>query len=267
MNRTMQMAIIKKDVRGLVANKRLFPVLLVVPLVFTVVLPTIFILIVRFAPGNMNMGSSIEMLLNVFPSADPSASVEERLLELFMNHIMPVFFMIIPIMAASVMAASSFVGEKEKRTLETLLYCPLSLRQIFRAKVYASFLLSMLVSFGSFLMMLLVVEVGLLLTMGSFLLPSFTWLITMFLLAPAVSLIAITLIVRGSAKAQTVEEAQQRAVFLILPILLLIVGQFTGVLIISTWLLLGIGAVFAAIAAFMTKQGMRKFNYETLLKV
>lgn len=32
--------------------------------------------------------------------------------------IMPVFFIIIPIMAASFIAASTFVGEKEKRTLE-----------------------------------------------------------------------------------------------------------------------------------------------------
>ena len=48
--------------------------------------------------------------------------------------------------------------EKEKRTLETLLYCPLSLRKIFQAKVLASFLLSMTVSLFSFAAMLLVME-------------------------------------------------------------------------------------------------------------
>ena len=66
---------------------------------------------------------------------------------------MPLYFLIIPIMAATVMSATSFVGEKEKQTLETLLYCPLSLKQIFRAKVLASFLLSMLVSGISFVAM------------------------------------------------------------------------------------------------------------------
>lgn len=41
--------------------------------------------------------------------------------------------LMIPVMASSVMAASSFVGEKEKHTLETLLYSPLSLKQLFQS--------------------------------------------------------------------------------------------------------------------------------------
>ncbi len=45
--------------------------------------------------------------------------------------ILPVFFMIIPVMAASIMSASAFVGEKEKHTLETLLYCRLSVKQAY----------------------------------------------------------------------------------------------------------------------------------------
>ena len=72
----------------------------------------------------------------------------------------------IPIMAASIMAASAFVGEKERHTLETLLYCPLTLKQIFQAKVWASFLLSMLVSLISFTAMLLVIEAELFFLMG-----------------------------------------------------------------------------------------------------
>ena len=154
---------------------------------------------------------------------------------LLLNFILPVFFLIVPIMTASVMAASAFVGEKEKRTLETLLYCPLSVGQIFRAKVMASFLLSMLVSLISFCAMLAVVELEAFFLMGSFLTPGVTWLIVLLLVAPALSLIAVTLIVRGSAKARSVMESQQSAVFLILPLVLLVAGQFTGVLLLSPW--------------------------------
>ena len=65
------------------------------------------------------------------------------------------------------------------------------------------------------------------------LVPSVSWLVVMLLLSPAISLIAVTLIVRGSAKAQSVEESQQAAVFLIIPLILLIAGQFTGVLLMN----------------------------------
>lgn len=129
---------------------------------------------------------------------------------MILNYILPVFFLIIPVMAASIMSASAFVGEKEKHTLETLLYCPLSVKQIFCAKVMASFFLSMLISFISFLAMLLVLEAETLFLMGSFLLPGISWFVILFLISPSVSLIAITLIVRGSAKAQSVKSPSRR---------------------------------------------------------
>ena len=260
---SMQIAIMKKDLWGLVFNKRLFPVLLIVPLVFTVVMPTIFIMVIHFAPDEMNQ---IDRLLELLPMETQGVSQEQILMGLIFNSILPIFFMIIPIMTATVMAASSFVGEKEKRTLETLLYCPLSLRQIFQSKILASFILSMLVSLGSFLVMLLAVELEVLLTTGSLLLPNANWLVIMLLISPSISLIAITLIVRGSAKSQTMEEAQQRAVFLILPILLLVIGQFTGLFLINWWLLLGLGAAFSLIAALLLRRGIGRFDYESLLR-
>ena len=132
---------------------------------------------------------------------------------MILNYILPVFFLIIPVMAASIMSASAFVGEKEKHTLETLLYCPLSVKQIFCAKVMASFFLSMLISFISFLAMLLVLEAETLFLMGSFLLPGISWFVILFLISPSVSLIAITLIGAGFCKGSECEESQQALFF------------------------------------------------------
>ena len=223
-------AIIKKDLKGITANKRLFSTLLIVPLVLTIVMPTIFILVIHFVPEETD---DFQQLLKMLPMAKQTGDFSLTVISLILNYILPVFFLMIPIMTASIMAASSFVGEKEKHTLETLLYCPLTLKQIFRSKVFASFLLSMIVSFFSFFTMLIVLEAEILFFTGNLVLPDVNWLVIMLLISPAISLIAITLIVRGSAKAQSVEESQQGAVFLILPIILLVVGQFTGILLIS----------------------------------
>ena len=71
---------------------------------------------------------------------------------------------------------------------------------------------------------------------------------------------------RGSAKAQTVEESQQSAVFLILPVILLVVGQTTGLMLVNGWVLLGLGVVCGLIAFLMLKMCMGRFTYEMLLK-
>ncbi len=256
------LAIIKKDFRGITANKRLFSAILIVPLVLTIFLPSIFVFLIHFAPDDPD----IQKLMDLLPQAAQAGSLELTVVGLILNYILPMFFLMIPIMTASIMAASSFVGEKEKHTLETLLYCPLTVKQIFRSKVLASFLLSMLVSLISFCCMLLALELEVYFLMGSLLPPSVSWLVILLLVSPAISLIAVTLIVRGSAKAQSVEESQQGAIFLILPVILLIVGQFTGVLLLNAWILLGLGAVCALLAWLLLKKSMGRFTYEMLLK-
>lgn len=128
---TMQWAIIKKDLQSITTNKQVFVTILMVPLALTIVLPTIFIMMVHFVPlDSLNLQALLEMI----PRTGADQDVKQSLIKLLMNNIMPVFFLMIPIMASSVMAASSFVGEKEKQTLETLLYCPLPLKKFSNQK-------------------------------------------------------------------------------------------------------------------------------------
>lgn len=260
--KTAMYAIIKKDFRGVAANRRLFPALFLVPSLLAVVLPSIFVIAVHFTPDDPD----ILKLLALVPQAAPGQSLELTLWGLLLNSILPAFFLVIPVMASSITAASAFVGEKERHTLETLLYCPLTLRQIFQAKVLASFLVSMVVSLLSFAAMFLVVEGEVFFLAGQALRPSVNWLAVLLLVSPAVSLIAVTLIVRGSAKAQSVEESQQAAVFLILPLLLLVIGQFAGLFLMSFWLLLGLGLLCGALAWILLRKSMGRFTYERLLQ-
>ena len=255
-------AIIKKDLKSVTDNRRMFASLMIVPLVLMIFLPSIFLVMLRFAPADPD----IEKLLALLPGAMRQETWQQAAAGLMMNFILPPFFLMIPVMTASIMAASAFVGEKEKHTLETLLFCPLSVPQIFRAKVMAPFLLSMLVSLISFAVMLLVTELESYFLLGTLLVPGINWLVILALVSPAISLIAVTLIVRGSAKAQTVEESQQSAVFLILPVILLVVGQTTGLMLVNGWVLLGLGVVCGLIAFLMLKMCMGRFTYEMLLK-
>lgn len=259
-----QLALIKKDIHGITSNKQVVRVMLIVPLALVLVLPSIIILTTLLVPDT---ASDFEVLLNMLPVTAGNASKQQLILALILNKIMPAFFLIIPLMTSSIMAASSFVGEKEKRTLETLLYSPLSLRQLFQAKILAAFSVGMMTSYLSFAAMMLVVEMELFFLTGSGVIPSIDWLIIMLLIAPAISLAAIAITVRSSAKAQTIEEAQQRAVFLILPLLGLIIGQFGGVILVNSGLLLGFGMILAVLDVLLMKGSARNFTYEALLKL
>jgi len=265
----MQIAIIKKDILSITANKRMLTVLITVPLVMTVALPLTFILIVLLLPvDSPDMAQLIQLLEASYPGILNlnNERIQYALIDMILNNIIPIFFILIPVMASSIMASGSFVGEKEKSTLETLLYCPLSLKEIFNAKILASFLLSMTVSVFSFIVMIVVTETLLFILTESIIIPNINWLIVLLLVSPAAAVISINLIVRNSAKAQSSEEAQQSSLFLVLPVMLLVVGQFTGIMMISVKLFLLIAAVLVAVAVLTFKSSFRKFNYEALLR-
>ena len=257
-----QLALIKKDFRSITSNKQVFMVMLMVPLALTIVLPSIIVFVTVLVPEST---SDFQRLLAMLPDTAGAYDQKQMILGLVLNKIMPAFFLMIPVMASSVMAASSFVGEKEKHTLETLLYSPLSLKQLFQSKILACFSVGMMVSYISFAAMMLVLEIEMLFLTGNMLMPDISWLIILLLIAPSVSLVAIAVTVRGSAKAQTIEEAQQRAVFLIFPILALVIGQFTGVILVNPGLLLGLGILLAVIDVLLMRGAARKFTYEKLL--
>ena len=61
------------------------------------------------------------------------------------------------------------------------------------------------------------------------------------------------------------EESQQSAVFLILPLVLLIVGQVSGLMLVSPWILLALSLVCMGIAWVLLKRVVKGFVYERLL--
>ena len=258
----MQIAIIKKDIKSIAVNKKVIITLIVMPLAMTIIIPSSFLLPVLLSPeGSQDLSQLLELI-----NLTETVNLQYALINLVLNYILPLFFILIPIMTSSVMSTSSFVGEKEKNTLETLLYCPLPLNDIFNAKILASLILGMAVSFFSFIIMLAVNGTIIYLLTEIIIIPNVNWLIVMFLVSPAASLISISLIVRSSAKAQTSEESSITSLFLVLPVILLAVAQFSGIMMMSAEIFLLLGAVMAVIAFLMYRNLFGKFKYETLLR-
>jgi ABC-type Na+ efflux pump permease subunit len=98
------------------------------------------------------------------------------------------FFLIIPLMASSVISSDSFAGEKERKTIESLLETPLTDGELFLGKVLVAFVPSMLITIASFAIYTAVVDFYALQFLGFLILPNVTWILLIFGLAPAIAL-------------------------------------------------------------------------------
>jgi ABC-type Na+ efflux pump, permease component len=92
------------------------------------------------------MFTKMAPLLKKLPFEYTTYTPAQLLIKVTINFMFPSYFLIIPIMCSGVIGASSFVGEKEHKTLESLLYTPISMEQLLRAKILGVFVPSYIVS-------------------------------------------------------------------------------------------------------------------------
>ena len=259
----MQAALIRKELRGVTKTRSFFTDYLLLPLVFALIFPVGGVLMVVL----MDTGAAeFDQIMAVMMISVPEGGEDFAIIQMLINNIMPTFFLMIPPLIVTAISASSFTGEKERRTLETLLYTPMSLREIFTAKVIGALLVGMIVTLISFIVMVTVVTTLVWVLLSELFIPGLVWVVVLFLVTPAFAFLAIIVQVRISAKAKSSEEAFQRGGILVLPLVALMISQFTGFLLISTWMFAILGVVLALVAWGLMRVAFRKFTYEELLK-
>ena len=259
----MQSALIRKELKGVTKSRSFFLDYLLLPLIFALIFPVGGVLAVVLMDSD---GAELEQLMTIMMISLPEGGEDFAIIQMLINNIMPTFFLMIPPLIVTAISASSFTGEKERRTLETLLYSPMSLREIFAAKVIGALLVGMIVTLISFVVMIAVVTVLVWVLLGALFVPSLIWLVVLFLVTPAFAFLAIIVQVRISAKAKSSEEAFQRGGLLVLPLVFLMISQFTGLLAVSVWVFIVFGIILALIAWGLMRVAFRKFTYEELLK-
>lgn len=260
--KSAQKAMIYKDVKEVLGNKMMLLPMLIVPIVFVVIFPVVIFATAELGAGEMG---DLKPMLSLLDPSESFDSDAQLLIHLTIDYIFPVFFLLIPIMTSSILGASSFVGEKERKTLETLLYTPMSIKELFFSKVVSTFVPAYGITLVSFVVFGTIVNIGGWGYFGSIIFPNIKWLITIFLISPAIALMSIILMVIISARVSTFQEAQQMGGFVVIPVVMLIVGQTTGLFLLNEAILLTIGLAVAIADYFLIKVATRKFTAEKLL--
>jgi len=158
-----------------------------------------------------------------------SMSGQQAIVYFMLLYLFAPVFLMIPIMASSIIASDSFAGEKERKTIEGLLATPLSDSEMLLGKMLVSFLLALITTTASFALYSAVTDY---LTIGMFggkmLFPNELWLTLIFLLAPSLAFADIGLTVLVSARVKGVKEAQQISALFLIPLIATVLGQTSG---------------------------------------
>jgi ABC-2 type transport system permease protein len=268
MNWRIVRAVALKDLTEVRGNPMAWGPSLALPIIFTVVLPTVLILVATYA--NMSLDDMTRELgqmglFNVLKADLSGMDVREVWVVLMVGHLFAPMFLILPLMLATTIGADSFVGERERKTLEPLIYAPATDSELFTGKVLASFVPAVLVTWLSFLLYVIVANgVGWPL-MGRLWFPLPSWYPLVFWITPALALLGTAAVVLVSSRAKTFMEAYQSSGALVLVPIAFFAGQATGILYLGILAAIIAGAVLWVVDYFLIVRAIKSFRREALI--
>ncbi len=261
-DREVRRAILARDLGAVRRSPAMLLPMVALPTFLLVLLP----MSIGFAARTRSL--RIEAFVELLPEklADPimARPPQERLIVLVLEYLVAPLFLIVPMMVSAVLAADTFAGEKERRTLETLLHLPIRDRDLYLAKLAGAFIPATAVSWVGFAIFCVVSNAICWPVMQRIFLPTGLWLIVIIWLAPAVAALGLGIMVRVSIRVNNSQEAQQLGGAVVLPFVVLTVGQTTGLLLAGPPVALSVGAVVWAIALVLNVRGARAYSRERM---
>ncbi|NMC78092.1 MAG: ABC transporter permease subunit [Chloroflexi bacterium] len=272
MNTQRILAIAQKDLLEVRQNRYAWLPMIIVPILFVLILPLAMILIpprLQLSPQELASQSDLEFFLqNMPPSmAQALAGLDEfqSMVLIMLGYLFAPFFLIFPLMFSTVIAAESFAGERERKTMEALLYTPASDSELFLGKVLAALAPAIGISWGSFILYALVLNTAGYPLFGYIWFPLPSWWPLILWITPALALLGTAATVLISARVHTFMGAYQTSASLVVLVVALLIGQFSGVVYLSVGIGLLIGLVLWLVAAGLTTLAVRSFHRHTLL--
>lgn len=256
--------VIRKDLTAVRRSKSITLPMILVPMILIVVLPLSVGLIARNAPTDQidNALSSPLVRNLVRPILD--LPERERIVVLVLGYLLSPLLLVIPLMVSAVLAADAFAGEKERRTLESLLHLPIADRDLFVAKVLGAFLPSVVITWvGAVLYVGLCNAIAWPVLHHPFL-PFAQFTVMILWVAPAVGALALGLLVIVSSRARTTQEANQLGGAVILPLIFLAAAQASALLLAPVLGVLAVGALLWIAALTLIAVNAKRFTRDRL---
>lgn len=183
---------------------------------------------------------------------------------LYTLNLFVLMFMILPVMIPITIAAYSIVGEKANRSLEPLLATPITTAELLTGKILAAVLPAILATWAAFLLFF----VGAYFLASPAVFDKFLdplWLIAILFVAPLLTMTSACIALIISSRASDPRVAEQLSALVLLPIILVVIGQSLGLVLINRQLMLLILVIVVLADAALLYLAVRLFQRETIL--
>jgi ABC-2 type transport system permease protein len=257
-------AIAEKDLAEVAKNRIAVMGAIVLSGVFAIGFPLLITQIAVMSKGSDL--SSFETISAMVPAARMAGlSPEQVPIVLILGYLIAPLFLVLPLMLSCTIAAEAFVGEKERKTLEALLYTPATDAELFIGKALAALIPGIVFTWVNFVIFAIVTNIAGYPVMGRIWFPTESWLALMIVVVPAVALLGVSATVIISTKVSTFMEAYQASGALVILIIMLGVAQSTGLLFLSPFVAILVGMAFFVMDAILIRIGIRLFSRSGLI--
>lgn len=265
-------AVTRRDIASIVRNKGIRIPLLVAPTVILVVLPILLVgggeMLAGSTTGQLTQSAGAAGLADRFTPETATAVTGYTGEAAWATFILQIFiaplFLLIPLMVSTVIAADSFAGERDRRTLEALLHTPTTDRELFAAKVLAAWGPAMVVSLGGFAVYSVLANVLAWPVTGEIFFPTPEWWLLALVVTPATAGLGLGIMVLVSSRVQSLQAAHQFGSLVVLPVILLLIGQVSGALLFSARFVALLGLGIWILTLVLLRLAMADFNRDRL---
>ena len=162
-------------------------------------------------------------------------------------------------------AADGFAGERERKTLEPLLYTPATDAELFVAKLLAAWIPAVMIAFIGAFVYAVIVNIVAWPVMHRVFFPNTTWVVMVLWMAPAFAALGLAGMLLVSLRVRGMQEATQLGGLFVLPVIALVVGEVRGAVLLGPWMAVAIGSLVWVIAAALIVLGVKRFRRTSLV--
>ncbi len=189
---------------------------------------------------------------------------EQDCTQVYLLNVFTLLFMILPVMVPVTIAAYSIVGEKTTRSLEPLLATPITTRELILGKAAAAVLPAIAATWLSFAIYLLSARVMTNEVVFARIMDPM-WLLAVFLVGPLLAVLSVCAAMIISSRVSDPRTAEQLAGAVVLPVILVMLGQSFGLFLLSQELILVTAVVLIFLDAVLIYLTITLFQRETIL--
>jgi ABC-2 type transport system permease protein len=251
--------IIKKEWAEVFKNRMVLFTVIFLPLLFTL-LPLILLVAMRSA-GLGDLNSEIPPQFAKYCGTGLTAG---ECFQVYLASQFMLLFLMEPLIIPVNIAAYSIVGEKTTHSLEPLLATPITTAELLGGKNLAAVIPAVLATWGGFA--LYVVGLLVIATPGvvkALLTP--TWLVAILVVGPLMALLSVNFSLMVSSRVNDPRAAEQISTVVILPVLLLFLGQISGFFVVSQQMIWLLALGTFAIDLLMVYVAVQLFQRERIL--